>query len=82
MHPMRGTVRTHVLEPATGLVHITVSHDENDQAFLAKDAGRGKLMGYRTPCTRLNGMWVPRDRAVTCFECLQDEALLDPRFVR
>lgn len=82
MHPMRGTARVHVLDPVDKLVHICVDYHEDYVTSLRKDAEHGNLMGYRTLCTRLNGMWVPRDRAVTCFECLQDEALLDPRFVR
>lgn len=82
MHPMRGSVRTHVMEPGTGLIHITVSYGENDQSFLARDAGRGNLMGYLTLCERLEGMWVPRTKPLTCLDCIAMTARLDPRYVR
>lgn len=79
MHPMRGSIRTHVFERETGLVHLTVSYDESDQARLARMAGD---LGHLTLCDRLEGMWVPRTRPLTCLECLAAETNLDPRYVR
>lgn len=82
MHPMRRSVRTHVLDPGTGLVHLTVSYDEKDQVHLARAAGRVNLLGHRTLCDRLEGMWVPRTKPLTCLECVADETNLDPGYVR